>query len=155
METAKIKIFENGNVRDTLRRCLEEGYWPATDVEIRELIRRNEIPKDYYDTSIIRYGEEERTATKEELLDIEKMYEKGGRLLFLYYVYVGLSGSFNLDDSGRFVGVAPEARGKIETSGDSPLRTPTLEEVLQTIQPYVPEACKEDALGALNRLYQK
>ena len=33
-----------------------------------------------------------------------------GRLLFLDNDHIGLSGNDNLDDYGRFVGVAPEAR---------------------------------------------
>jgi len=40
-----------------------------------------------------------------------------GRLLYLSNYYDGLNGSYNLNNDGRFVGVAPEAQGKKKIEG--------------------------------------
>jgi hypothetical protein len=46
----KIKIFENGTVRDCLKRCLDEGYIPATLKQVWDLRAKGKIPMQWYNT---------------------------------------------------------------------------------------------------------
>ena len=93
----KIKIFDGSTVEEELRRLLEAGYRPATMEEVWKLRKENKIPNQWYDTGTIFIGGNVRKATMKELKDIRKVYEKGGRLLFLGYD--------GFDSYGRFVGV--------------------------------------------------
>lgn len=107
-EKPKTKIFQ-GTVRIALKECLDEGYFPATLKEIYDLKEEYKIDRNsWYDTSTLYFQGEIRTATLEELRNIEEIYNQGGRLLHLGGGGVGGDGDLDYDDS-RFVGVLPEA----------------------------------------------
>jgi len=106
----KIKIFENENVRARLKKCLEEGYFPATVKQIYDLKQKGKIDKNKgCDTSTLYFKGMIRTATKKELKNIEKIYEQNGRLLYVnineWNCNNGLGGDDGLGNVGRFVGV--------------------------------------------------
>jgi hypothetical protein len=42
----KIKIFENGTIRECLKKCVDEGYFPATISQIGKLIKERKIPNN-------------------------------------------------------------------------------------------------------------
>ena len=108
-EKDEIKVFEESTMLECLKKMKEEGYRPATLKETWQLRKDKKVSDKGYDTGTIYLEGEVRTATEEELENIKEVYNKGGRMLFLYYDYNGLVGSSSLDDNGRFVGVAPEA----------------------------------------------
>ena len=120
----KIQIYENGTVRETLKRCLEDckklGGEVASLTQINQLIREGKIPKKFYDTRTTNFEYELRDLSMEELENIESFYEKGGRLLFLVNTDVGLSGVNDLGIIGRFVrvGVRDAKKGMSFTEAD-------------------------------------
>lgn len=101
----KIKIFEDGTIKECLQQCLAEGYFPATVNEIGKLIKEKKIPNQWYDTSTICFDYKIKEATKKELDNIEEFYGKGGRVLFVNYSDDGFLSVNYLRDDGRFVGV--------------------------------------------------
>lgn len=113
----KIKIFEDRTVREELKNALEwckknNGHIADLD-EIKKLKKEGKIPDQWYDTSWIELDGVRRKATLKELKDIEKVYENGGRVLFLYNNFSGLIGHGYLINSGRFVGVAKEKQENV------------------------------------------
>ena len=102
----KIKIFEALTIKEALKSLLKEGYFPATLKQVYDLRELRKIREIGYDTSTLYLEGEIQTITKEQLKNIEKIYQRGGRLLFLSSDYNGLNGDSNLDNKGRFVGVA-------------------------------------------------
>lgn len=109
----KIKVFEAGTLRQALKCCLSEGYFPATMQEVLKMQYDNVIEHRWYDTSTLFYKGVLKTATLNQLKNIDKIYSDGGRLWLVGRLYGNGSagGSNSLDDGngGRLVGVAPEA----------------------------------------------
>ena len=109
----KTEIFKNDKLKDALKEALEwcdenDGHI-ATVKEVFDLKKEGVIDKDIgYDTSTIFLNGEVRTATLEELENIQDVYDKMGRVLLISNYIYGLSGDNFLDNFGRFVGVAPE-----------------------------------------------
>lgn len=104
-----IKIFENDTVLNCLKKCLAEGYLPATKEQILSFQKEGKIDKSkWYDTGTLIFPRsgEIRNATMEELQNIEETYNKGGRVLFLGFICsLGLVGNNSLNNNARFVGV--------------------------------------------------
>lgn len=108
----KPKIFENGSVKESLERCLSEGYFPANLEQAWNWRRRNQF-LFYLATSTLFIDGKVRDATLNELRNIEKVYERRGRLLFISdhnggfgneLCYLGLNGG------GCFLGYAAKNR---------------------------------------------
>jgi len=104
----ELKIFEGNSIKEALDKCFAYGYKPANLVLVTLLKKSRKIPEQWYDTSTIWFKDtgEIRDATKKELMNIEEIYKKDGRLLILgdgdgY----GLCGGSRIGDGGRFVGV--------------------------------------------------
>ena len=101
----KYKIFEKGTVKEVLNRMLKEGYIPCNLETTYKYIRDNNI-KAWFDTRTLHIKGKFRDATLSELKNIEKTYDKGGRLV---YLDVNSSGFGGYDDfgnlGGRFLGV--------------------------------------------------
>lgn len=107
MKEPKYKIFENGTVKETLQRCLNEGYIPLTTKQLVKARNRKEIPNQGCDTSTIYLLEtgEIIDATKKELQTILNGKLKGRVLFVGGGGGSGLLGGNLLDSGGRFVGV--------------------------------------------------
>ena len=104
-----LKIFEANTVKQALKNCLDSGIFPATVKQIYDWKKEGKLKKDkWYSTSTIYINGEIRTATLEELKDIESLYERNCRVLFVDNNYGGLDGNYDLNNNGRFVGVKPE-----------------------------------------------
>lgn len=110
----KIKIFKGGTVKEELKRalrwCKKNDGHIATLKEIYDLREKKKIPNGWYETATVYYKGNVRKAKPSELEDIENFYKKGGRLLYLGNGNSGLCGDLNLNDVGRFVGVASETQ---------------------------------------------
>ena len=109
-----IKIYE-GKLINCIKNCLKDGKFPATLEQIKELKVKGLIDKDkLYDTSTISYKGEKRTATLEELNNIEALYKKGGRLWFVNNWNDSIAyGDYILTFGvGRLVGVSAEPKHK-------------------------------------------
>ncbi len=155
MKMKGVKIFENGTVKECLQRCLSEGYRPATAVKVNKLAMRRIIPHQYYTTATVSFKGQTRDAELSELENIEQFYQDGGRLFFVICGCGNQGGYDGLDNDGCFVGIRDEGISETGTSETSKLKTPTLEDVVQAMQPYVPEACREEAEQKLRELYNK
>ena len=111
----KIKIFEGGILRECLKRCLDEGYLPANSEQIYDLVVKNKIPNQWYNTRTYLIKGKFRTATLNELKNIDETYKKGC-LLGVYRVGGGsrsdADGDDDLDFGGRLVGLMLEAHKK-------------------------------------------
>jgi hypothetical protein len=102
----KFKIFEGGKLKEEMKRCVEEGYFPATISQIGKLIKSKKIPKQGYDTGNVIQDYKIRKITKKECFDLQKAYDDGVRVLFVgYYGSSGLSGDYDIDNYGRVLGV--------------------------------------------------
>lgn len=99
------KIFEGGMMADCLERCLSEGYLPATVEEAWKWKKRNGYTS-WIDTSTLFMDGKIRKATLKELINLNQIYGRGGRLLILtndYHLHI-LDGDDDLDN-GRFLGI--------------------------------------------------
>ena len=78
----KTKIFE-GTLRNAIKQCVEEGYHWCNLKETYELIKKGKIENKYYYTSTLYFRGEFKSATKEQIKNIEAEYEKGARAVML------------------------------------------------------------------------
>jgi len=110
----KYKIFEGNNLQEDMDRCLEEGYFPITDLKKAWDMKQKLSPHKWIDTGVVFQEGVIRKLTMEEAKDLKKLYENKGRLLFTGYSDdCGLGGDGSLSLSGRFLGV----RNKVKRSG--------------------------------------
>ena len=100
----KYKIFEGGTIKEILNRMLKEGYIPCNSETTHKYRKDNNIKK-WFDTRTLFIKGEFRDATLSELKNIEKTYDKGGRLVCLYNNYNGVNGNNVIYNIGRFLGV--------------------------------------------------
>jgi hypothetical protein len=104
-----IKIFEAMTLLQAINACLEQGYFPANTKMIYDLKRAKKIPVQWYDSGTLCFKGEFRDVTLEELKNIEKIYAKGGRLVWVGSVGGNHSNALGSNDihsnSGRLVGV--------------------------------------------------
>lgn len=118
IERMEIKIFDGGSLRQVLKKCLQEGYIPATLKQITKLKKEGKAPMLWYDTSTMWFKEtgEIRDATLKELENIEDTYCKGGRVLYLGSDYNGgLGGVYSLGGNGQVFGVkTPKVSKKVK-----------------------------------------
>jgi len=102
----KYKIFEDGTIKEVLNRMLKEGYIPCNSETSYKYRKDNNIKK-WFDTRTLYIKGKFRDATLSELKNIEKTYDKGGRLVCLddddYGGFGGYDDFGNL--GGRFLGV--------------------------------------------------
>lgn len=106
-----IKIIKADTIREGLKLVFAGGGRPATIKEIYELVREGKIKDDWYTTGTLYIDGEFRRITKEDLKNIDNIYENGGRLVVRSNHNYGLSGSINLDnDNAQFVRVASETQ---------------------------------------------
>jgi len=105
------KIFNNGTTLENIKQCLKEGYSVQSYQELYKDKDKSEI-KDYaFYTSTLLYKGKITKATKEQLQNIEKIYEDNGRLLWVWFLvdrsaFFGfrfLDGDFNRVRGVRFV----------------------------------------------------
>ena len=108
----KYKIFEGNNLQEDMDKCLEEGYFPITDLKKAWDMKQKLSPHKWIDTGVVFQEGVIRKLTMEEAKDLKKLYENKGRLLFVgsYGILVGYS---DLYYGGRFLGV----RNKVKRSG--------------------------------------
>ena len=99
------KVFEGDTLQKALNKLFSEGYEVASMKKVWELRENEKIPEEYYETNMIFQKGEIREAIKQEMLDLESLYNDGGRLIFLIDNYDGLGANSDLDDDGHFVGV--------------------------------------------------
>ena len=100
----KYKIFEDGTIKEVLNRMLKEGYIPCNSETTYKYRKDNNITK-WFDTRSLYIKGKFRNATLSELKNIEKTYDKGGRLVCLYNNYNGVNGNNVIYNIGRFLGV--------------------------------------------------
>jgi len=100
----KYKIFEDGTIKEVLNRMLKEGYIPCNSETTYNYRKKNNLTK-WFDTRTLFIKGKFRDATLPELKNIEKTYDKGGRLVCLYDGSNGFNGDYNGNNSGRFLGV--------------------------------------------------
>ena len=100
----KYKIFKDGTIKEVLNRMLKEGYIPC-NLETTYKYRKNNNITKWFDTSTLYIKGKFRDATLSELKNIEKTYNKGGRLVYLSNDGSGFLGNSDIDDNGRFLGV--------------------------------------------------
>ena len=100
----KYKIFEDGTIKEVLNRMLKEGYIPCNSETTYKYRKDNNIKK-WFDTSTLYIKGKFRDATLSELKNIEKTYDKEGRLVYLGIINGGFIGYGNISNSGRFLGV--------------------------------------------------
>ena len=74
------KDFNNGTTLENIKQCLKEGYFPMS---YEEFYKDREKLDNWYCTSTLKYKGKIQKATKKQLENIEKIYEDGGRLLWL------------------------------------------------------------------------
>ena len=100
----KYKIFEDGTIKEVLNRMLKEGYIPCNSETTYKYRKDNNIKK-WFDTRSLYIKGKFRDATLSELKNIEKTYDKGGRLVYLSNDAIGFYGNYYIYDNGRFLGV--------------------------------------------------
>lgn len=112
----EFKIFEASKLRDALKNCLAEGYFPADWEQLYKLSDENKISKDKsYDTCLLFKNGVLRKATLEELENIDDTFSKGWRLWTVYGLgnRSGAGGIISLGSyDSRLVGVASETQSK-------------------------------------------
>ena len=100
----KYKIFEDGTIKEVLNRMLKEGYIPCNSETTHKYRKDNNI-KRWFDTRTLYIKGKFRDATLSELKNIEKTYDKGGRLVYLSNDGSGFDGDDSISLNGRFLGV--------------------------------------------------
>ena len=101
----KYKVFEDGTIKEVLNRMLKEGYIPCNSETTYKYRKDNNIKK-WFDTRSLYIKGKFRDATLSELKNIEKTYDKGGRLVYLILINGGFYGDYDVVDIyGRFLGV--------------------------------------------------
>ena len=94
-----------------LAKSLATGYHDKTTFMNAPLVQARagtlEYLEKYFDKAVTR-----GTVGNHHKLAVIDPQQPQGRVLFILNISDGLDGDSDLDDSGRFVGVAPEARGK-------------------------------------------
>ena len=100
----KYKIFEDGTIKEVLNRMLKEGYIPCNSETTYKYRKNNNITK-WFDTRTLFIKGKFRDATLSELKNIEKTYDKEGRLVCLYGINYGFVGLTSINSNGRFLGV--------------------------------------------------
>lgn len=104
----EIRVFEANTARQAIKDMLEAGFMPMS---LKETYDYREKTKDsrWFGTRTLCLRGEIKTATRKQLeniKNIDEIYEKGGRLLFVGGSHYGYRyGNGGLNCIGRFVGV--------------------------------------------------
>jgi len=101
------KIFEGNTLQEAMDRCLEEGYFPVTDLKKAWDMKWKLSPDKWIDTGIVFQKGIIRKLTRKEAKDLKKLYKNKGHLLFVGLDNLNsiLLGCNYLDYNGRFFGV--------------------------------------------------